>query len=169
METKGAESGGDVVDLAARGTVGGGAREMGKWRAYLLGRVRGYCADNLLSFALDLGGHGSLLLGSSLLLDNTGGLAGLGGGSFGRSLSGCVGLGLRLLGGRFGGCSLLNLGENTRLGVAGGCASLSGHCCLFHCQTMFARKVGRLERRASTRTRMRRRVIYVLISRDGCF
>jgi hypothetical protein len=110
----------------------GGGWEVGKWRAYLLGWVGGYCADNLLSFALDLGGHGSLLLRSGLLLGNTCGLAGLGGGSFRSSLSSCVCLGLGLLGRRFGGCGLLNLGENTWLGVAGSCASLSGHCDLFY-------------------------------------
>lgn len=114
-----------------RNNGGGAGNEKG--RAYLLSRVGGYCADSLLSFALDLGSHGSLLLRSSLLLSNTGGLAGLGGGSFRRSLSSCVCLRLGLLGGSFGGCSLFNLGEYTRLGVAGGCASLSGHCYLFYC------------------------------------
>lgn len=106
---------------------------MVKRRAYLLGWVGGYCAGSLLSFALDLGSHGSLLLRSSLLLGNTSGLAGLGGGSFGSSLSCCVCLRLGLLGCSFGGCRLFNLGEYTWLGVAGGCASLSGHCYLFYC------------------------------------
>lgn len=115
---------------------------MVKWHAYLLGRIGGYCADNLLSFALDLGRHSGLLLRSSLLLSNTSGLAGLGGGSFGSSLSCCVCFGFGLFGGSFCGCWLFNLRENTRLGVAGGCASLSGHCYLLYCQLMFARNVG---------------------------
>lgn len=109
-----------------------GEQEVGNRRAYLLGRVSSHGACSLLSFALNLCSHGRLLLGSGLLLGNTGWLASFGGGGLGSSLSSCICFRLSLLGGRFGGCSLLNLGEHTRLGVAGGCASLSGHCYLFY-------------------------------------